>query len=140
MSLEVAGLFAAAISALSSMVQAYKAARDEARQVKQSKIKQLKQRGSQPLKRGGKALGDIIDQKILAALTKNVNDSVEALALALQDTQTSELAKNEAMHKAEEQICGSLSRILELNRNHFPTKTLQNLWASHKCGPRTKIK
>ena len=115
MSLEVAGLFAAAISALSSMVQAYKAARDESRQVKKSKIKQLKSRGLQPLKRGGKALGDVIDQKILAALTQNINNSVEALALALQDTQTSELAKNEAMHKAEEQICGSLSRILMLN-------------------------
>ena len=133
MSLEVAGLFAAAISALSSMVQAYKAARDEARQVKQSKITQLKIRGSHPLKRGGKALGDVIDQKILAALTQNINNSVEALALALQDTQTSELAKNEAMHKAEEQICGSLSRILELNQDQLPTKTLRNLWVSHKC-------
>ncbi len=38
MRLEVAGLFAVAISALSSLVQAYKAARDEARQVKQSKL------------------------------------------------------------------------------------------------------
>jgi len=133
MSLEVAGLFAAAISALSSMVQAYKAARDEARQVKQSKIKQLKNRGSHPLKRGGKALGDVIDHKILAALTRNINDSVEALALALQERQTSEVAKNEAMHKAEEQICGSLSRILKLNQNQLPTKTLQNLWVSHKC-------
>jgi hypothetical protein len=133
MSLEVAGLFAAAISALSSMVQAYKAARDESRQVKKSKIKQLKSRGLQPLKRGGKALGDVIDQKILAALTQNINNSVEALALALQDTQTSELAKNEAMHKAEEQICGSLSRILKLNQNQLPTKTLTNLWVSHKC-------
>ena len=133
MSLEVAGLFAAAISALSSMVQAYKAARDEARQVKKSKITQLKIRGSHPLKRGGKALGDVIDQKILAALTQNINNSVEALALALQDTQTSEMAKNEAMHKAEEQICGSLSRILELNQDQLPTKTLRNLWVSHKC-------
>ena len=138
MSLEIAGLFAAAISALSSMVQAYKAARDEARQVKQSKIKQLKDRGKHPLKRGGKALGNVIDQKILAALTKNINDSVEALALALQERQTSELAKNEAMHKAEEQICGSLSRILKLNQNQLPTKTLQNLWVSHKCESRTK--
>ena len=134
MSLEVAGLFAAAISALSSMVQAYKAARDEARQVRKSKIRQLKSRGSQPLKRGGKALGDVIDQKVLAALTKNINDSVEALASALQDTQTSELAKNEAMHKAEAQICGSLRRILKLNQNRLPTKRLQDLWESHKCG------
>lgn len=136
MSLEVAGLFAAAISALSSMVQAYKAARDEARQVRKSKIRKLKRRGSQPLKRGGKALGDVIDQKVLAALTRNISESVEALALALQDTQTSELAKNEAMRKAEEQICGSLSRILKLNQNQLPTKRLQNLWVSHKCDPR----
>ena len=134
MSLEVAGLFAAAISALSSMVQAYKAARDEARQVRKSKIRQLKSRGAQPLKRGGKALGDVIDQKVLAALTKNINDAVEALAVALQNTQTSEWAKEEAMQKAEEQICGSLSRILKLNQNQLPTKTLQNLWVSHKCG------
>ena len=135
MSLEVAGLFAAAISALSSMVQAYKAARDEARQVKNSKIRKLKRRGAQPLKRGGKALGDVIDQKVLAALTKNINNSVEELASALQDSQTSELVKNKAMHKAEAQICGSLKRILKLNQNQLPTKRLQNLWVSHKCGP-----
>ena len=138
MSLEVAGLFAAAISALSSMVQAYKAARDEARQVKRSKIKALEKRGTHPLKRGGKALGDVIDQKILAALTQNINTAIEELASVLRDTQTSELAKNEAMNRAEEQICGSLGRILDLNQNQLPTKTLQNLWLSHKCRARTK--
>ena len=133
MSLEIASLFAAAISALSSMVQAYKAARDEAREVKKSKIKQLKNRGSRPLKRGGKAIGNVIDQKILAALTKNINDSIEQLASVLQDTQTSDLEKDAAMQNAESQICGSLNRILKLNQNQLPTKTLKNLWLSHVC-------
>ena len=133
MNLEIANLFVAAISALSSLVHAYKTARDDTRQVKESRITELESRGSRPLKRGGKAIGNVIDQNLLSALTRNIGDSIEKLASVLRDAQASEQAKDEAMKEAEERVCGSLRRILMLNQNQFPTKTLQNLWLSHAC-------
>jgi len=133
MNLEIANLFVAAISALSSLVQAYKTARDDTRQVKESRITELESRGSRPLKRGGKAIGNVIDQNLLSALTRNIGDSIEKLASVLRNAEASEQAKDEAMKEAEERVCGSLRRILMLNQNQFPTKTLQNLWLSHGC-------
>ena len=133
MNLEIANLFVAAISALSSLVRAYKIARDDTRQVKESRITELENRGARPLKRGGKAIGNVIDQNLLSALTRNIGDSIEKLASVLRDAQASEQAKDEAMKEAEERVCGSLRRILMLNQNQFPTKTLQNLWLSHAC-------
>jgi hypothetical protein len=133
MNLEIANLFVAAISALSSLVHAYKTARDDTRQVKESRITELESRGSRPLKRGGKAIGNVIDQNLLSALTRNIGDSIEKLGSVLRDAEASEQVKDAAMKEAEERVCGSLRRILMLNQNHFPTKTLQNLWLSHGC-------
>ena len=134
MNLEIGGFFAAAISALSSLIQAYKAARDEARTVRQSKIDELEDRASRPLIRGGKGLSNVIDDDVLLALNDDINESLVELVSALSDHLASETEKGKAIRKAEERICAALSRILMLNQDRFPTVRLRNLWLSHGCG------
>ena len=134
MNLEIGGFFAAAISALSSLIQAYKVARDELRTVKQSKIDEMEDRASRPLKRGGKRLSNVIDDDVLLALNDDINETLVELVSALSDRLASEAEKNKAIRQAEERICAALSRILMLNQDRFPTKRLKNLWHSHGCG------
>lgn len=134
MNLEIGGFFAAAISALSSLIQAYKAARDEARAVKQSKIDELEDRASRPLQRGGKRLSNVIDDDVLLALNDDINESLVELVSALSDRGTRDGDKAKAIRRAEERICAALSRILMLNQDRFPTKRLKDLWLSHGCG------
>ena len=133
MNLEIGGFFAAAISALSSLVQAYKSARAEARAVKQTKIDELEDRASRPLKRGGKGLSQVIDDDVLLALNDDINESLVELVSALSNRTAPEATKNKAVRQAEERICAALSRILMLNQDRFPTKRLKNLWLSHGC-------
>ncbi len=137
MNLEIGGFFAAAISALSSLVQAYKAARDEARAVRQSKIDELEDRASRPLQRGGKRLGNVIDEDVLVALNDDINASLVELVSVLSDRGATEKDKNKAMRNAEERICAAVSRILILNRDTFPTKRLKDLWFSHGCAEKS---
>ena len=133
MNLEIGGFFAAAISALSSLIQAYKAACDEARAVRQSRIDELEDRASRPLKRGGKQLSNVIDNDVLLALNDDINESLLELVNALSDRTAPEAENNRAIRRAEERICAALSRILMLNQDRFPTKRLKDLWLSHAC-------
>jgi len=133
MALETAGLLIAAISALSSMIIAGINARQEQREVRKERLKELENRAHTPLKIGGKQLEKVIDYDTLKTLTNRIQSSVNELNEVLGNKNVSDTEQEIALAKARKEICQALLQIRSLNENELPTKTLWNYWKSHQC-------
>jgi len=134
MALETAGLLIASISALSSMIIAGINARQEQREVRKDRLKQLENRAKTPLKIGGKQLENVIDDDTLKTLTNRIQSSVDELNKVFGDKNASDTEQEFVLAKARKEICQALRQIRSLNENDLPTKTLWNYWKSHQCG------
>lgn len=86
-----------------------------------------------PYKKGGKNIAAVIDDAILAGLTKTIQVSVDRLASTLSDDTISWADKEFFLQKEQAEICSSLLVIKNLNNGSLPTKQLSNLWESHCC-------
>ena len=132
--IEVAGLVVAGVAAMGSLVQAYYSARAANKPVSQSKINQAEERASEPLKIGQKKVAEVIDPDLLKALQREIDAQNERLIHALGSREVSEKEKAKEVEAARLQICHFLNQVLNFNDGVLPTRRLQNLWASNRCG------
>jgi len=132
--IEYANLYLAAISALSSLIQAaiaIKATKKNA--LFNTESTKAIARAAVPYKKGGKNISAVIDDSLLCELSANIQSNVDRLALVLSDDTVSWADKESSLMKAKIEICLSLSVIKNLNQGRLPTKLLSNLWESHRC-------
>jgi len=132
--IDYANLYLAAISALSSLIQAGCAIKaNGASALLASKAKKARGRAKTPYKKGGKDISAVIDDALLNALSINIQRRLDHLATILVDDSASCADKAKYIETAEKEICSSLTRIKDLNQGELPTKRLKNLWNSHGC-------
>lgn len=132
--IEVAGLVIAGLQAMGTLVQAYYSAKSANKPVSQTKIKQAKKRARNPLKIGQKKVAEVIDPDLLKALQKEIDSQNERLIYVLSSHQVSEHEKAKEVEAARLKICYFLKQVLNFNNGVLPTKRLQNLWVSNRCG------
>lgn len=131
MSLDLASTIAASVSALSSVVQVWKAAKDMNRSFSRSKaINAASQASSTP-----KLVKSImvIDTGILKKLRDIINRAKKRLMDAIEDPTNTDQDIDAEMEKANRVICKTLERIKSLNRGKLPDTETKRLWVSHGC-------
>jgi len=74
------------------------------------------------------------DPDLLKALQREIDSQNERLIHALSSRDVSDNEKEKAVEAARLQICHFLKQVLNFNDDVLPTKRLQNLWASNRCG------
>lgn len=132
--IEYANLYLAAVSALSSLIQAGSAIKaNRVNSLLASKAKKARGRAETPYKKGGKNISAVIDDALLNALSSNIQRKLDHLATILVDDAASWADKAEFIEAAEKEVCSSLTKIRDLNQGELPTKRLKNLWDSHGC-------
>lgn len=131
--MDIAGLFVASVSALGSLIQAFYTARDSNKKVDNRKVRLLQKRAKKPLKVGIKTIDAIIDDKLLAALSSNIEKHNKILIDAFTNNQLSDAEKAVKVEEARIQICKTLSEIKKFNNDQLPTKRLEQLWLSNQC-------
>jgi len=100
---------------------------------KKSRIEEASDRLKKPFKVGGKSIDQVIDKETLRIMILNTEKSVKKLQNVLE----SELPQDQKeleIERAEKVICNELIRVRKLNKNVLPTKRLEKLWESHRCG------
>lgn len=132
--IEYANLYLAAVSALSSLIQAGSAIQaNRTSLLLASKAKKARGRAETPYKKGGKNISAVIDDALLNALSSNIQSKLDHLATILVDDAASWADKAKSIEAAEKEVCSSLTKIRDLNQGELPTKRLKNLWDSHGC-------
>lgn len=131
--IEIAGLVVAGISAMGTLVQAYYNAKSAKKNVSRTKIKQAKERASEPLKIGQKKVAEIIDVNLLQALQQEIESQNNRLIHVFSSKGVSEKEKEREVEAARLKICHFLNQVMNFNEGELPTKRLQNLWASNRC-------
>ena len=83
---------------------------------------------------GQKKVAEVIDPDLLKALQREIDSQNERLIHALSSQDVSDNEKEKAVEAARLQICHFLKQVLNFNDGVLPTKRLQNLWTSNRCG------
>lgn len=131
MSVEIAGLVISGISALASVVEAWRSAQKIGEKLTPKQIDDA----DLPLP-GVEAseLGRVINEGILNTILANIETARGRLKEALKDPSNSNQAKDHEVKIAAATICAELARIRQLNAGVLPSKELKELWISHNCG------
>jgi hypothetical protein len=131
--IELAGLAISGVAALSTVVQAYYAAKSAKSTVRNSVLRKAEKRAGQPLKTGVKKVAEVIDDKLLATLQHEIEAQNEKLIEAFRSPDISEAERGRCVEAARKQICDFLSAVKRFNDDSLPTKRLEQLWSSNKC-------
>lgn len=131
--MDIAGLFVASVSALGSLIQAFYTARDSNKKIDNHKVRLLQKRAKKPLKIGIKTIDAIIDDKLLTALSNDIEKHNLILIKAFSNSQLNEAEKAVKVEAARQQICKTLTEIKKFNNDQLPTKRLEKLWLSNRC-------
>ena len=131
MSLDLASTIAASVSALSSVVQAWKAAKDMNRSFSRTKaINAASQASSTP--NLVKSIM-VIDTDLLKKFRDIMNKAKKRLMDALDDPTNTNQDIDAEMERANKVICKALERIKSFNRGKLPDAESKKLWLSHGC-------
>lgn len=127
--LTVGATVAASVSALSSVVQAFKAAKDimSAADVDDALAKSV------PPKDMATTLKKLIDGELLETLNENIDKAKKRLIKALKDPGNSQQAKTDEVAVANSVICSTLEQIKMLNGGVLPDETFEEMWNTHGC-------
>jgi hypothetical protein len=131
-----AGMLIAGISALSSVVQAYKAARDIGRDIEKEEIEKLVSLRKVSDK-ASKQLAKVISSDLLDDLLGNVEREQKRLSDILTDPNSARPKKDRVADEADMEICDNLRRIKRYNGGVLPDihgEDLYKVWQSHSCG------
>ena len=120
---------AASISAISSVIQAVKSAKEMLSE------KQINDALRAAPASGAMAsvMAKIIDPDYLEVLGKNLEEAKRRLLDALNDPSNTKQAKDQEIKIASSTICGILEQIKVLNGGVLPSE-YEQLWAQHGCG------
>jgi len=132
--IEVAGLVIAGVAAMGTLVQAYYSAKVANKPVSRTEIRKAEERANEPLKIGQKKVAEVIDPDLLKALQRQIDLQNERLIHALRSRGVSDNEKAKEVEAARLQICHFLKQVLNFNDEVLPTKRLENLWTSNRCG------
>lgn len=130
---EIAGLTIAGVAALSSLVQAYYAAKSANKEVSKKILQKAEDRASEPLKNGIKVVAEVIDEALLNTLQYEIEKRHKELIKAFRSTEVTEDERDLKVEEARLQICKFLSEVKRFNNDALPTKRLEQLWLSNKC-------
>ncbi|WP_448566886.1 hypothetical protein [Thalassotalea ganghwensis] len=131
--MDLAGLLVASLSALGSLVQAFYTAKSDQGNVSKTTISKAKKRAKKPLKTGTKTVSAVIDDKLLLALSKQLEQHQSELITAFEarDINAEQTLIN--VEQARQNICHVLQQIKRFNQGDLPTKRLEKLWHSNGC-------
>lgn len=132
MSYELAAAVAGSISAMSSIVQAWKSARDMGLFLTSHQIDDAVRRAKLTDEMIA-VLDRVIDDSILDALKKEIEKAKQRLIDAIKDPANTEQAKDNEVSIANSTICRNLKRIRDLNGGTLPGREYEKLWTSHQC-------
>ena len=134
MGIEIAGLVIAAISALSSVIQAREAAREKHAELTAEQIDTALQVGPPDLESSEvSVLNQVIPPDLLQTMEENIEEAINRLERALKDPANSPQTRDQEEAIAKSIICSELARIRRLNDEALPGQ-LANLWVVFKCG------
>ncbi|SEP99491.1 hypothetical protein [Nitrosomonas ureae] len=130
---EIAGLAIGGIAALSSVVQAYYAAKSANKDLSNAVLLKSKKRAEKPLKNGVKVVANVIDKELLATLQQEIEVQLKELIEVFRSSNISDVERDHMIEKARLQICRFLSEVRRFNNDSLPTKRLEQLWLSNRC-------
>ena len=128
MSIEITGLVISGISALASIVQAWKAARKEEKELTVDQV-ELAAIPKTPVieEKEIVLLSKAIPDEILEAILENINKAKKRFADAIKDPACNKQCEDKEHEIAASEICGELQRIKHLNNHKLP-QDLEKLW------------
>ena len=132
--IETTGLVISAISALASVVQAWRAARKEERELTAEQV-ELAAIPRTPILTNEEiiSLNKVISDDIMEAILENINRAKKRFSDAIKDPACNKQCEDQEHEIAASTICSELERIKRLNNHQLP-QDLENLWASFQCG------
>lgn len=124
----IANLFVSSLSAISSMIQAYNSSKST-----DKALNSAEERLNEPLRNGGAKISQVIDRELLITLSNKAEQEARALISLISETNDAELLTL-SIREASTRLCIYLSQIKFYNNGNLPTKRLNKLWISHRCG------
>ncbi|KJG38303.1 hypothetical protein UA32_10875 [Photobacterium angustum] len=131
--MDIAGLVVSGVSALGTLVQAFYSAKSSNQKISKREITKAENRASKPLIIGAKQVGDVIDQELLLALSREIEDHHKALVNAFYNSELTVSEKEIIVESARIQICKFLCEVKNFNNDQLPTERLKKLWESNRC-------
>ena len=132
--LEIAGLAIAGVTALGTIVQAYNTAKERKKKISNASLKQAEIRAGVPLRTGVKKVAEIIDPKLLKVLQQEIEKYNIELIEVFRSDEFSDSTKSKMVEEARLKICKFLKEVKSFNEGVLPTKRLEKLWLSNRCG------
>lgn len=135
MDIKTAQLVLSGISALSSAVRLYQAAKEMGRQPTQEELEQATE-GPTVEYDSASSLATVIDQQTLQVVLANVNSEKRRLINTLSDPELSFSEKDHVADQVDQAICDALGRIRRYNAGvlpNIPGQDLYELARSHGC-------
>jgi len=133
--MEIAELVFGGISAITSLVQLYKDARNRGQSIGPAEVDHAVEeaRDTKAVQENATAIQQCIPEPILRVMLDNIEAAQTRLVQALKDPANTNADKNMEVEVACSNVCGELARIKRLNRERLPTPALESLWLSHGC-------
>ena len=139
--LETASLFVATISALSSIIQAAKAAKDIAKDYDKDINEEAKMIAQVAKKRSNSAVAlanTYINEEYIEIAAENIKNALDRFKEVWRDPSSPQAVKDQELKAANYTVCSELKRLMMLNEGELPgDDKFHELWRSHGCAAGT---